>query len=134
MLSTNPFAVAGASLPGSFLQWFLVLMILLVLAGTLFDVIHKGSARYFFANLRKSKQTGREVGGGQMVSVAVQTAVVDVLASGEFCNTKRRVAHLLAQASATQGVPAGYCSGAESTGAGSPAASGSGLSTRTLRS
>jgi hypothetical protein len=30
-----------------------------------------------------------------MVSIAVQTAVVDVLASGEFCNPRRRVAHLL---------------------------------------
>jgi hypothetical protein len=33
--------------------------------------------------------------GGELVSIAVQTAVVDVLASGEFCNLKRRVAHLL---------------------------------------
>ena len=30
-----------------------------------------------------------------MVSVAIQTAVVDVLASGEFCNMQRRIAHLL---------------------------------------
>ena len=30
-----------------------------------------------------------------MVSIAVQTAVVDVLASGEFCNARRRLAHLL---------------------------------------
>jgi len=29
------------------------------------------------------------------MSIAAQTAVVDVLASGEFCNRKRRVAHLL---------------------------------------
>jgi len=29
------------------------------------------------------------------VSIAVQTAVVDVLASGEFCNPRRRIAHLL---------------------------------------
>ena len=35
------------------------------------------------------------MGGGELVSIAVQTAVVDVLASGEFCNPKRRVAHLL---------------------------------------
>jgi hypothetical protein len=95
MLSVNPFAVADASLPAGFLQGFLVAMALAVLAGTLFDIVHKGSARYFFANMRKSKAHGREVGGGQLVSIAVQTAVVDVLASGEFCNPKRRVAHLL---------------------------------------
>jgi hypothetical protein len=95
MLSVNPFAVAGASLPAGFLQAFLVLMVLAVVAGTLFDIVHKGSARYFFANMRKSKDKGRALGAGERVSIAMQTAVVDVLASGEFCNQKRRVAHLL---------------------------------------
>lgn len=95
MLSANPFAVAGASLPAGFLQGFLVVMVLAVVAGTLFDIVHKGSARFFFANMRKSKGKGREMGGGELVSIAVQTAVVDVLGSGEFCNQKRRVAHLL---------------------------------------
>jgi hypothetical protein len=95
MPSVNPFAVAGASLPAGFLQWFLVVMILAVVVGTLFDIVHKGSARYFFANMRRSKDKGRAIGGGEMMSIAVQTAVVDVLASGEFCNQKRRVAHLL---------------------------------------
>jgi hypothetical protein len=95
MLSVNPFALAGASLPAGFLQGFLVVMVLAVVAGTIFDMVHKGSARYFFANMRKSKGKGRELGGGELVSIAVQTAVVDVLASGEFCNPKRRVAHLL---------------------------------------
>jgi len=95
MLSVNPFAVAGASLPAGFLQTFLVLMVLAVVAGTLFDIVHKGSARYFFANMRKSKDKGRALGAGERVSIAMQTAVVDVLASGEFCNRKRRVAHLL---------------------------------------
>jgi hypothetical protein len=95
MLSVNPFAVADASLPAGFLQGFLVVMALAVMAGTLFDIVHKRSARYFFANMRKSKGQGREVGGGERVSIAVQTALVDVLASGEFCNQKRRVAHLL---------------------------------------
>ena len=95
MLTVNPFAVAGASLPAGFLQGFLLVMALAVGAGTLFDVIHKGSARYFFANMRKSKDKGRKVGGGELVSIAVRTAAVDVLASGEFCNPKRRAAHLL---------------------------------------
>ena len=95
MLSVNPFAVAGASLPAGFLQGFLVVMVLAVLAGTLFDIVHKGSARYFFANMRKPTAKRRELGGGELASIAMQTAVVDVLASGEFCNAKRRVAHLL---------------------------------------
>jgi hypothetical protein len=95
MLSVNPFAIAGASLPAGFLQGFLLVIALAVVAGTLFDVVHKGSAKYFFANMRKSKSRGSQLGGGELVSIAVQTAVVDVLASGEFCNARRRVAHLL---------------------------------------
>ncbi len=95
MLSINPFAAAGASLPAGFLQWFLVVMALAVVIGTLFDVVHKGSARYFFANMRASRAKGRQVGGGEAASIALRTAVVDVLASGEFCNARRRVAHLL---------------------------------------
>ncbi|GMV03359.1 MAG: hypothetical protein AMXMBFR52_30140 [Burkholderiales bacterium] len=96
MLSTNPFAGLSASLSPGFMQWYVVIMFLLVIAGTLFDVVHKGSAAYFFENMRRSKsKAARQVGGGEFVSIAVQTAVVDVLASGEFCNQRRRVAHLL---------------------------------------
>jgi hypothetical protein len=95
MLSSNPFAALAASIPPAVIQAYVIVMIILVAAGTLFDVVHKGSARYFFANLRKSKAKGRPLGGGELASIAVQTAVVDVLTSGEFCNPRRRVAHLL---------------------------------------
>ncbi len=95
MLSSNPFAALAASIPPAVIQTYVIVMIILVAAGTLFDVVHKGSARYFFANLRKSKAKGRPLGGGELASIAVQTAVVDVLTSGEFCNPRRRVAHLL---------------------------------------
>jgi hypothetical protein len=78
------------------MQTYAVVMIVLVAAGTLFDVLHKGSAKYFFANWRNSKNKGaKKLGGGELVSIAIQTGVVDVLASGEFCNARRRVAHLL---------------------------------------
>ena len=78
------------------MQGYVILMILLVAAGTLFDIVHKGSARYFFDSWRRSKSKAQaRLGGGELASIAVQTAVVDVLASGEFCNPRRRVAHLL---------------------------------------
>jgi hypothetical protein len=92
----NPFAALGDLLPPLVMQVYVILMIVLVAAGTLFDIVHKGSAKYFFDNWRKSKGKGlQQVDGGELVSIAVQTAVVDVLASGEFCNARRRVAHLL---------------------------------------
>ena len=96
MLTVNPFATLGGAVSPAVMQAYVVLMVLAVIAGTLFDVVHKGSARYFFENLRKSNAKGSSaLGGGELVSIAVQTAVVDVLASGEFCNPQRRVAHLL---------------------------------------
>ena len=96
MFSTNPFAALSASLSPAVMQAYVVVMFLLVIAGTLFDVVHKGSAKYFFENMRRSKAKGAQpLGGGELVSIAVQTAVVDVLASGEFCNPRRRIAHLL---------------------------------------
>jgi hypothetical protein len=96
MFATNPFAELSASIPPAAIQAYVVIMIILVAAGTLFDIVHKGSARYFFENWRKSKsKASQQVGGGELVSLAVKTGVVDVLASGEFCNARRRVAHLL---------------------------------------
>lgn len=94
---SNPFAVLSASVPPAVMQAYVIVMALLVIAGTLFDIIHKQSATYFFDNWRKFKKSEkRQVSGGQMASLAVQTAVIDVMASGEFCNLRRRIAHLLA--------------------------------------
>ena len=96
MFSNNPFAALTESVPAGAMQAYVVLMVLAVVAGVLFDMAHKGSAKYFFAHWRKTQaKASKPVGGGEMVSIAVQTVVVDVLASGEFCNMRRRMAHLL---------------------------------------
>src|SRR5262245_13460027 len=95
MLETNPFAALAAFMPPAVMQVYLVAMAVLVAAGTLSDIIHKGSAKYFFTNWGKASAKGRPVGGGEALSIAVKTALVDVAASGEFCNARRRLAHLL---------------------------------------
>jgi hypothetical protein len=97
MFTSNPFAALSALMSPAVMQTYVIVMFILVVAGTLFDVVHKGSARYFFDNWRESRRrrAAKQLGGGELVSIAVQTAVVDVLASGEFCNTRRRIAHLL---------------------------------------
>src|SRR5215472_4242753 len=92
----NPFAALSISIPPAIMQAYVIVMALLVVAGTLFDIVHKRSATYFFDNWRRFKgKAERPVGAGEIVSLVVQTAVVDVMASGEFCNMWRRVAHLL---------------------------------------
>ena len=96
MLTSNPFAELSASIAPAVMQTYVVVMIVLVAAGTLFDVAHKGSAKYFFDNWRKSKSKGsKQIGSGELVSIAIKTGLVDFLASGEFCNARRRVAHLM---------------------------------------
>ena len=92
MLTQNPFALLNSALPESAMQIYVVLMVLAVIVGTLLDMSHKGSAKFFFAKSRKSREQGKPV---DAASIAIKTAVVDVLASGEFCNQRRRVAHLL---------------------------------------
>jgi hypothetical protein len=96
MFTSNPFAEMSASISPSVMQTYIVVMIILVALGTIYDVLHKQSARYFRENMRKSKSRAtQQVGGGEMLSMAIKTAVVDVAASGEFCNPRRRIAHLL---------------------------------------
>src|SRR5579863_10544818 len=96
MFTSNPFAELSASVPPAIMQTYVVVMALLVAGGTLFDVVHKKSARYFFSNWRNSRNRAKQqVGGAEMASIAIQTAVVDVMTSGEFCNMRRRIAHLL---------------------------------------
>lgn len=96
MFTNNPFAELSAFMPPSVMQTYVIVMIFLVVAGTLFDVLHKKSAKYFFDNWRSAKNKGsRQVSGGEMVSLAIQTACVEVATSAEFCNVRRRIAHLL---------------------------------------
>src|SRR5687768_4732752 len=96
MFNSNPFTELSAFIPHAFMPTFVIVMVVLVVAGTLFDVVHKGSARYFFNHWRNSKSKGKkQVEPGELVAIAVKTGVVDVLASGEFCNPRRRIAHLL---------------------------------------
>jgi hypothetical protein len=96
MFTSNPFAALSATITPSVMQTYVIVMIILVAGGTLYDILHKKSARYFFENWRKVKEKGAtQVGGGQLASLAMQTAVVEVATSSEFCNPQRRVAHLL---------------------------------------
>jgi len=71
MFTTNPFAVLSASISPAVMQTYVVIMIILVAGGTLLDMAHKKSATYFFDHWRKTKnKAARQVGGGEMVSLA----------------------------------------------------------------
>jgi len=96
MLTVNPFSQLLGLISPFAMQAYVILMILLVAGGTILDTIHKKSAEYFFKNAEKARaRASRQVGAAHKVSIAIQTVAVDVLTSGEFCNQRRRLAHLL---------------------------------------
>jgi hypothetical protein len=96
MFANNPFAELSATIPIAVMQTYVVVMFVLVAGGTLLDVVHKKSGKYFFNHWRSAKSNGtRQVGGGEMMVLAIQTAAIEGLTSGEFCNVERRIAHLL---------------------------------------
>jgi hypothetical protein len=96
MFTSNPFAELTVFLPSLMMRVYIVLMILAVAAGTLFDMLHKSSARYFARQWKKSKVSAtRRLSGADTASLAVRTLLKEVATSGEFCNPKRRISHLL---------------------------------------
>ena len=97
MFNTNPFAELSVMIDPTIMETYVVLMALLVAGGTLFDIVHKRSAQYFFNNWQKSKADAkRQVSGSEKVTVAVKTAI-DGLTSAELgdCSTRRQLAHIL---------------------------------------
>ena len=95
MIDTNPFSELSAFISPATMKTYVVLMILLVIGGTILDMIHKKSAKYFFENSKKAqKNAKRTVSGGEKAALAVETLVSEVLTSSEFCNQKRRISHL----------------------------------------
>ena len=95
MLTNNPFAEMSALISPSVMQGYVILMILLVAGGTILDMIHKQSAKYFFANSKKAQAGAtQKVGAGKKAGLAVKTVANEVLTSSEFCNQRRRISHL----------------------------------------
>jgi hypothetical protein len=76
MFTNNPFAELSASISPSVQQTYIIVMVILVVVGTVYDTLHKKSAVYFWNNWRKSAAKGtQKVGGGEMVSIAIKTAI-----------------------------------------------------------
>jgi len=95
MITINPFSELSEFIPSIVMQAFVVAMIILVVAGTVVDMIHKKNVKYFFENAKKAKkQATRTVGIGKRLSIITKTVASDVLTTSELAG-KRRIAHLL---------------------------------------
>ena len=96
MFTSNPFVELSTTISPDIMKTYVWLMILCVVGGTLFDVIHKKSAKYFFDNWKESQdQSTNKLSSGDVGGLAVKTLTNEVLTSSEFCNHRRRMAHLL---------------------------------------
>lgn len=96
MFTSNPFADLAVFLPPIVMQVYIVLMILAVSVGTLFDMLHKSSAKFFVRQWKESKATAkRRLSGAETAFLVARTLMKEVATSGEFCNPKRRISHLL---------------------------------------
>ena len=92
---SNPFAELSNIIPAQFMQGFVIVMILLVVLGTLYDMYEKQNATYFFRNWKKaSLNKKRNVSVSEFFSIIFKTLTVDVFSAAEFCSFKRRLAHL----------------------------------------
>ncbi|MBE9564404.1 MAG: adenylyl-sulfate reductase [Proteobacteria bacterium] len=95
MMTSNPFSDLSELIPSFAMQAYVIAMFLLVIGGTILDMIHKKSAQYFFANAKKAeKGAKRTVSGGEKVSMVIATVANEVLTSAEFENPRRRISHL----------------------------------------
>jgi len=96
MLLNNPFLTLGETISPIFMQWFVIVMIALVIAGTLLDIIHKKNVKYFFENAKKAKLSAtKTLSAGEKISVISKTIVTDIATTSELGAGKRRAAHLL---------------------------------------
>ena len=95
MLTTNPFADLATSISPEMMQGYVILMFLLVVVGTIVDVVHKKSAKYFFETAQKQqKNARRSISSGDKSSAAIGVVLNEVLTSAEFANPQRRLSHL----------------------------------------
>ncbi len=96
MITDNPFIPATDFLPSRFLQAYVILMVLAVIAGTLFDLYHKRSAQFFVQQRAQSGAAAtRRLSGAEVARIAARTLAHDVATFGEFCNPSRRLSHIL---------------------------------------
>jgi hypothetical protein len=96
MFASNPFVTLSEVISPEMMQGYIVLMVLLVMGGTILDMLHKKSATYFFENAKKAQKSAkREVSGGEKVAMAVSVLTNEVMTAGEFSNPQRRLSHLL---------------------------------------
>jgi hypothetical protein len=96
LIIINPFAEVSQFVPSIVMQAFVVLMVVLVVVGTFFEMLHKKNFTYFFQNAKKAKLSAtKTLGVGEKASIVIKTVATDVLSTAELGAGQRRIAHVL---------------------------------------
>ena len=96
MFNNNPFSNLAEIVSPLAMQGFVIAMILLVVLGTLIDIIHKKNVKYFFDNAKKAKKNAQvELSTAKRTSVILKTVAHDIATTAELGRGKRRVAHVM---------------------------------------
>ena len=96
MITSNPFSILSEIVPAIAMQSFIIAMGVLVVLGTLVDIIHKKNVKYFFENAKKAKKFAKKtLTTGEKTAVVFKTLASDIATTSELGAGKRRVAHLL---------------------------------------
>jgi len=96
LIINNPFSILAETIPAIAMQGFVILMGMLVVLGTLLDIIHKKNVKYFFENAKKAKKSAKKIlSTGEKSTVIFKTIVSDIITTSELGAGKRRAAHLL---------------------------------------
>jgi len=96
LITNNPFLILAETIPVIAMQAFVIVMGLLVVLGTLVDIIHKKNVKYFFENAKKAKKAAKKIlSTREKTTVVIKTIVSDIATTSELGAGKRRAAHLL---------------------------------------
>ena len=77
MFNTNPFSVLAETIPSIAMQGFILAMIILIVLGTVIQMVHHKNLTYFFNNAKKAKLSAtKELGLGEKTSIIAKTTVV----------------------------------------------------------
>ena len=96
MLSVNPYSILSETISAIFMQSFVIAMVVLIILGTLLDIIHKKNVKYFFQNAKKAKLSAtKTLNTREKISVISKTVINDIATTSELGAGQRRAAHLL---------------------------------------
>lgn len=96
MFTTNPFSALSFFLSPAILQGYVILMVVAVVVGTAYDLLHDRKFEFFLRDRRQAKASAkRQLGTMELATITARTVANDIATFGEFCNRGRRISHAL---------------------------------------